>query len=59
MRPQEIIAKKRDGETLTRKEIGSFVTGVTDGSWADYQTSALIMAMFMGGLSSDEQNALT
>ena len=59
MRPQEIIAKKRDGEILTGQEINSFVTGVTDGSWADYQTSALIMAMFINKLSADEQNALT
>ena len=59
MRPQEIIRKKRDGETLTRKETRSFVAGVTDETWADYQTSALLMAMFIGGLSADEQNALT
>jgi len=59
MRPQEIIAKKRDGKTLTRAEIYSFVTGVTGGSWADYQTSALLMAMFINELSSNEQYALT
>ena len=59
MRPQEIIAKKRDGKILTREEINSFVKGVTDGSWADYQTSALIMAMFINESTTDEQNALT
>ncbi|MCY7348544.1 MAG: thymidine phosphorylase [Pyrinomonadaceae bacterium] len=59
MRPQEIIAKKRDGEILTRGEINSFVRGITDGTWADYQTAALVMAMFINELSADEQNALT
>jgi len=59
MNQQEIIRKKRDGETLTAREINSFVRGVTGETWADYQTSALIMAMFINGLSSDEQNALT
>ncbi len=59
MRPQEVIAKKRSDETLTREEINSFVRGATSGSWADYQTSALIMAMFINGLNADEQNFLT
>jgi len=59
MRPQEIIAKKRDGETLSQAEIHSFIEGVTDAAWADYQISALLMAMFMGGLSLEEQNFLT
>ncbi len=59
MRPQEIIAKKRDGETLSQDEIKSFVEGVTNAAWADYQISALLMAMFIGGLSLEEQNFLT
>jgi pyrimidine-nucleoside phosphorylase len=59
MNQQEIIRKKRDGEVLTREEIAGFVVGVTDGKWADYQTSALLMAMYLNGLNADEQNALT
>ena len=59
MNQQEIIRKKRDGKTLNQPEILSFVRGVTSGTWADYQTSALIMAMFINGLSFEEQNALT
>ncbi|MDQ3748586.1 MAG: thymidine phosphorylase [Acidobacteriota bacterium] len=59
MKPQEIIAKKRDGEILSRQEINAFIKGVTDETWADYQTSALLMAMFMSGLAQEEQNALT
>ena len=44
MFPQHIIAKKRDGRALTRDELAAFVRGATDGSWADYQLSALLMA---------------
>ena len=59
MRPQEIIAKKRDGKTLSEIEIKSFIEGVCNGTWADYQTSALLMAMFIRGLDNDEQTFLT
>jgi pyrimidine-nucleoside phosphorylase len=58
MRPQEIIAKKRDGGELTAEEIGAFVDGVCDKSWADYQISALVMAMFVRGLNEDEGEQL-
>ncbi|HBR56474.1 MAG TPA: hypothetical protein DEA22_03235, partial [Blastocatellia bacterium] len=40
MRPQEIIARKRDGGELSAVEIRSFIDGVCDQSWADYQISA-------------------
>lgn len=59
MRPQDLIRKKRDGETLTREEIEFFVKGVTSGEVADYQASALLMAIFLRGMSADEQQALT
>lgn len=59
MRPQEIIAKKRDGGELTDGEIHSFIDGVCDKSWADYQISALIMAMVIRGMSLSEQDAIT
>ena len=59
MHPQEIIAKKRDGDVLSGDEIRSFIDGVCDKSWADYQISALVMAMFIRGLNGDEQDALT
>ncbi len=59
MRPQEIIAKKRDGSELSLAEIDAFIDGVCDKSWADYQISALIMAMFVRGLNLAEQDALT
>ncbi len=52
--PQHIIAQKRDGETLTREEILAFVRGATDGSWADYQLSAMLMAIFLRGMTAAE-----
>jgi pyrimidine-nucleoside phosphorylase len=52
--PQHIIAKKRDGGVLSRDEIGAFVRGATDGSWADYQLSALLMAVFLRGMTPEE-----
>ncbi|MBW7896989.1 MAG: thymidine phosphorylase [Opitutaceae bacterium] len=54
MFPQHIIAKKRDGGVLAREEIGAFVQGATDGSWADYQLSALLMAIFVRGMTPEE-----
>ena len=59
MRPQDIISKKRDGKRLSEDEINSFIRGVTDGSWADYQITALIMAMFLNELNLEEQSAIT
>ncbi|MFV0388133.1 MAG: thymidine phosphorylase [Pyrinomonadaceae bacterium] len=59
MRPQEIISKKRDGERLSREEIEAFISGVTNASWADYQTSALLMAMYLNELNSEEQASIT
>lgn len=52
--PQELIRKKRDGQTLTPLELRAFVAGVTDGSIPDYQIAAMLMAIFMRGLSADE-----
>jgi pyrimidine-nucleoside phosphorylase len=59
MFPQHIIAKKRDGQILSPDEIGAFVRGATDGSWADYQLSALLMAIFIRGMNREETVALT
>src|SRR6516164_10934958 len=55
----DIIARKRDGGALTREEIGKFVTGVTDGTWPDYQASALLMAIVLRGMTPEETAWLT
>lgn len=57
--PQHIIAKKRDGGALSREEIQAFVRGATDGSWADYQLSALLMAIFLRGMTPEETAGYT
>lgn len=57
--PQDVIARKRDGHELTKEEIGAFVRGATDGSWADYQLSALLMAIFLRGMSAQETAVYT
>ncbi|MEO8647875.1 MAG: pyrimidine-nucleoside phosphorylase, partial [Acidobacteriota bacterium] len=59
MRPQNIIEIKRDGGRLSAEHIETFIKGVCDGSWADYQISALVMAMFIRGLDTAEQSDLT
>jgi pyrimidine-nucleoside phosphorylase len=59
MRPQDIIAKKRDGKELSDGEIRAFIDGVCDDSWADYQISALIMAMVIRGMTVEEQDTIT
>ena len=59
MRAVDIIRAKRDGEALSREAIESFVSGVTDGSWEDYQASALLMAIVLKGMNASETASLT
>jgi pyrimidine-nucleoside phosphorylase len=59
MRAVDIIRAKRDGEALSREAIESFVRGVTDGSWEDYQASALLMAIVLKGMNAVETSWLT
>ena len=59
MRPQDVIRKKRDRLELSREEIVFFVDGVTTGRVADYQISALLMAIYLNGMSNREQQILT
>ena len=59
MRPQDVIRKKRDGQSLSREEIEFFISGVTSGRIADYQVSALLMAIYLNGMDQNEQQILT
>ena len=59
MNIQEIIAKKRDKRELTKEEINFFITEYTNNNIADYQASALIMAIYLNGMSKEETVNLT
>jgi pyrimidine-nucleoside phosphorylase len=59
LRPQDVIRKKRDGLSLSREEIEFFIGGVTNGRIADYQVSALLMAIYLKGMDQNEQQILT
>lgn len=59
MNMYEIITRKKQGLPLTAEEIGFFVSGVTDGSIPDYQTSALLMAICLRGMDDEETFLLT
>jgi pyrimidine-nucleoside phosphorylase len=57
--PQDIIIRKRDGGALSRDEIDFFARGVVDGAFADYQATALLMAIFWRGMTPQETAWLT
>jgi len=59
MRAVDIIRKKRDGQALDREDVERFVAGATDGSWPDYQLSALLMATVLRGMTDEETAWLT
>ncbi len=59
MRMYDIIAKKRDGNELSKEEIDFFVTNYTNGDIHDYQVSALLMAIFLKKMSKKETVDLT
>ncbi len=55
----EIIEKKKVNQELTEAEIKFFVEGVVNNSIPDYQTSALLMAIYFNGMSDQETINLT
>ncbi|WP_413725514.1 thymidine phosphorylase [Sodalis sp. RH16] len=56
---QEIIRKKRDGESLNEEEIRFFINGVRDNSVSEGQIAALAMTIFFHDMDLPERVALT
>ena len=55
----EIIEKKRDKKELTKEEIEYFIDGYTNDKVADYQAAALIMAVYLNGMTKQETTDMT
>jgi thymidine phosphorylase len=50
----DVIRAKRDGRRLSDEQIEYFIRSYTDGSVADYQAAALLMAIVWRGMEPDE-----
>lgn len=59
MSPAELIERKRDGAELEPSELRGFLDAYLRGEVADYQVSALLMAVFFRGLSTAETEEMT
>ena len=59
MLPQEIIRKKRDGLSLTAKEIQYYIEGISNGSVSESHIAAFSMAVLFKGMSIEETYSLT
>ncbi len=59
MKMYDIISKKRDKGELSREEIGFFVQGYNEEKIKDYEAAALIMAVYINGMTKQETVDLT
>lgn len=59
MNIQDIIAKKRDGKELNKEEIHYFITEYVAGNITDYHAAALVMAIYINGMTDEETVNLT
>ena len=55
----DIIAKKRDKKELLKEETEYFVKEYTNGNITDYQAAALVMAIYINGMTIEETTNLT
>ncbi|MFP3543234.1 thymidine phosphorylase [Rhizobium sp. SIMBA_035] len=59
MIPQEIIRRKRNGETLSTEEIEAFIAALAAGRLSEGQIGAFAMAVWFKGMTRTETVALT
>lgn len=57
--PADLIERKRDGGALEPAELQAFLEAFMRGDVADYQMSAMLMAVFFRGLSPAELQTMT
>lgn len=55
----DIIEKKRDKKELLKEEIEFAIQGYTKGEIKDYQMAALVMAIYLNGMTKQETTNLT
>jgi pyrimidine-nucleoside phosphorylase len=59
MRAVDVIRTKRDGRPLSREQIEAFVHAATYSSWPEYHLTALLMAIYLNGMTAAETAHLT
>lgn len=59
MRMYDLIEKKKEGKTLSAKEINFMIEGFTNCNIPDYQMSAMLMAICFQGMNEQETLDLT
>ncbi|MFW5676656.1 MAG: thymidine phosphorylase, partial [Acetivibrio ethanolgignens] len=59
MRMYDLIEKKKMGEELSKEEISFMVGGYVKGEIPDYQMSAMLMAIYFKGMTTEELTNLT
>lgn len=59
MNIQDIISKKQSAQELTKEEIHYFITEYVKENITDYQAAALVMAIFINGMTNEETTNLT
>lgn len=59
MTVNEIIRKKRDGNTLTSDEMKFIINGYVNGAVPDYQVAAFLMAVYFRGMNKEETAEFT
>ncbi|MDH3649110.1 MAG: thymidine phosphorylase [Saprospiraceae bacterium] len=54
-----IISRKRDGGSMSNDEIDFFISQLTNGKIPEYQTAALLMAIYQHGMQTEELSHFT